>query len=338
MTDRAPDLAAIRAAARAIEGVTARTPLIRSRLPGLPAPLWLKDETRQPTGAFKLRGAANALSRLSQDQRARGVVCCSTGNHGRAVAWAARRLGVPATVCLSTLVPEAKVAAVEALGARVLRIGRSQDEAQIEADRLAEAEGLTPIPPFDHPDVIAGQGTIGLELLEDAPDLETILVPLSGGGLAAGVAIAAKGLKPGSRVIGLSMERGAAMHASLRAGRPVEAEEAPSLADSLGGGVGLANRWTFSACRDLLDEVILLSEDEIWRGMHALFHVEGIRAEGAAAVGHAAILAGRVTLTGPTATLITGANLPPEQAEAIAGGRAVEIGDRPAGGPEWTTY
>lgn len=338
MPDPAPDLADIRAAARAIAGVAARTPALTSRLPGLPNPLFLKDETRQPTGAFKLRGAANALSRLSPEQAARGVVCCSTGNHGRAVAHAARDLGIPATVCLSALVPPAKVEAVQSLGARVIRHGRSQDEAREEADRLAEAEGLAPVPPFDHPRVIAGQGTISLELLEDLPDLETILIPLSGGGLAAGVAVGAKALKPSIRLIGLTMQTGAAMHASLQAGHPVEVEEAPSLADSLGGGIGLKNRWTHALCRDLLDEVILLSENEIWRGMHALHHVEGLTVEGAAAVGHAAILSSRATLTGPTATLVTGENLPPEQAQAIARSQPIQIGDQLAGGPEWTTY
>jgi threonine dehydratase len=153
--------------------------------------------------------------------RSRGVVCCSTGNHGRAVAHAARARGIAATVCLSALVPPAKVDAVAALGARVLRHGDSQDDAQREASRLVATEGLTEIPPFDHPDVIAGQGTIGLELLADRPDLGAILVPLSGGGLLAGIAVAVKALKPSVRVIGLSMDRGAAMAASLGAGRPV---------------------------------------------------------------------------------------------------------------------
>ena len=182
----------VHAARAAIAGVAVKTPLIASRCLDVAAkhPVFLKLETLQPVGAFKVRGAANALSRLDAEQRARGVVCCSTGNHGRGVAYAGRRLGVKATVCLSSLVPDVKVRAIEALGATVVRVGRSQDEAQHEVGRLVREEGLTDIPPFDHPAVVAGQGTIALEILEDRPEIETILVPLSGGGLIGGIALA----------------------------------------------------------------------------------------------------------------------------------------------------
>ncbi|MAS41640.1 MAG: hydroxyectoine utilization dehydratase EutB [Rhodobacteraceae bacterium] len=319
-----PGLPEFRAAAQAIAGAAIRTPLIASALPGMEA-LRLKLDCLQPTGAFKIRGALNAVARLAPG--ARGVVCCSTGNHGRALAWAAARAGLPAVICLSALAPEAKVRAVAALGARVIRVGASQDDAQVEADRLAEAEGLTPVPPFDHAHVIAGQGTLGLELIEDAPDLETILVPLSGGGLAAGAAAAAKALKPGVRVVGISMDRGAAMAASLAAGRPVEVTEVASLADSLGGGVGLENRLTFAMCRDLLDDVVRVTEAEIYAGMLALLEGERVVAEGASAVAHAAVLAGKIRLTGPTAALITGRNAAPEQIAAIAARTPVRLGD-----------
>lgn len=318
----------VQAARAAIAGVAVKTPLIASRcLEGAARqPVFLKLETLQPIGAFKLRGAANALSLLGVDERARGVVCCSTGNHGRAVAFAARRLGVRATVCLSHLVPEIKICAIEALGGTVRRVGRSQDEAQVEADRMVREEGLTDIPPFDHPHVIAGQGTIALEILEDRPDIETILVPLSGGGLIGGIALAAKALKPSIRIIGISMARGAAMQASLMTGRPVEVEELPTLADSLGGGIGLRNRWTFDLCRNLVDDVVLLDESDIYRGMRVLLLEERLVAEGAAAVGYAALLAGKVKLDGPVAIIVSGQNAPMEQVLAIGRGEPVTLG------------
>ena len=330
LPETAPSLADIRTARGAIAGLAFRTPLI-----GAPAlshlsgrDVLLKLESLQPVGAFKLRGAANAVSRLGEEQRRRGIGCCSTGNHGRAIAYAAARAGIRATICLSALVPDAKVRAIQLLGGNVRRIGNSQDEAQAEIDRLVRSEGLTDIPPFDHPHVIAGQGTIALELLEDRPDLRAIIVPLSGGGLISGIAIAAKALKPDIRVIGVSMENGAAMHESLAAGKPVEVTEVPSLADSLGGGIGLGNRWTFPICRALVDETILVSEEEIYRGMQALFGDQKLITEGAAAVGPAALIAGKLKLDGPAAMIISGHNVDPDQFLAIAGGQPVRIGDQ----------
>jgi threonine dehydratase len=297
-----------------------------------PVEIVLKLETLQPSGAFKLRGATNALRRLGADERKRGVVCCSTGNHGRAVAFAARRLGIPATVCLSELVPANKVQAVETLGASVRRIGASQDDAQTEATRLVEEQGMTDIPPFDHPDVIAGQGTVGLEILEDRPDIETIAVPLSGGGLAAGVALAAKTINPEIRIVGISMERGAAMAAALDAGRPVEITEVATLADSLGGGIGMANRYSFELCRRLIDDVILLDEETIYAGMQAMFRTDRLVAEGASAVSHAALLSGALKCKGPTAFIISGCNVDMDQFTRIINDEPVEVGDRTVGG------
>lgn len=296
----------IRAAASRIAGHVVQTPLVEDAALSarLGRPVWLKCEYRQTTGAFKLRGAANAI--LSLQGKVRGVVTASTGNHGRAVAHAARMLGVPATVCLSRLVPANKVQAIRDLGARVRIVGNSQDEAMAEVARAVAEEGLTEIPPFDHPDVVAGQGTIGLEI--GAP--EAVLVPLSGGGLAAGIAVAIKALSPATRVIGLTMENGAAMAASIRAGHPVEVTETASLADSLGGGIGLGNRVTFPLCRDLLDEVILLTEAEIAQGIRHLGRA-GHVVEGAAAVGTAALLAGKFVPAGPTVTILSGANIDP---------------------------
>ncbi len=323
-----PELHDVYAARRAIAGIAIRTPLIRSELSGCAGrDLLLKLETLQPIGAFKLRGAAYAISQLSDEQRSKGVACCSTGNHGRAVAYAARLQGVTAIVCLSSLVPDVKVRAIEALGAEVRRVGQSQDDAEIEVRRLVNDLGVTNIPPFDHPHVIAGQGTIALELLEDRPDLETLLVPMSGGGLISGIAMVAKTIKPSIRIIGISMERGAAMAASLAAGEPVEVKELPTLADSLGGGVGLDNAYTFRMCRDLVDEVVLLTEEEIYAGMRSLFLDDRVIAEGAAAVGHAAILSGKVLVDGPAATIISGRNLDERQIINIAAQKPVQLGD-----------
>jgi threonine dehydratase len=176
--------------------------------------------------------------------------------------------------------------------------------------------------------VIAGQATIGLELVEARPDLDAILVPLSGGGLASGIALAAKAINPRIRVIGVSMERGAAMHASLAAGRPVEDAEVPSLADSLGGGIGMANRLTFALCRELLDDVVLVSEAEIYRAMQTLYYEDRLVCEGGSAVGIAALQAGRLPpLRGPVATIVTGRNLDMGLHADIMQGREVRIGD-----------
>ncbi len=305
-------LAAIEAARDRLAGHVARTPLVPSpslsRLCG--QSVHLKLETRQTTGSFKLRGATNALLSLDAAARGRGLVTASTGNHGRALAHAAREAGARAVVCMSALVPDNKVAAVRALGAEVRIVGRSQDDAQAEVARLVADEGLTEIPPFDAPSVIAGQGTVGLEIIADLPDAALVLVPLSGGGLAAGVAAAVKGRRPEARVFGVSMARGAAMHASLAAGRPVEVAELETLADSLGGGIGADNRHTFGMCAGLLDAVILLSEHEIAAGIRHAHLAEHETVEGGGAVGIAALLSGRVAAArGPVAVVVSGRNI-----------------------------
>jgi threonine dehydratase len=286
----------------------------------------LKLENMQPIGAFKLRGALNAVMNVPEGTQ--GVTCCSTGNHGRGVAYAAARSGIRAVICMSELVPQAKVDGIKALGAEVRICGTSQDDALAESQRLVESEGLVEISPFDDPYVIAGQGTIGLEMLEARPDLETLLVPLSGGGLAAGVALAAKSINPQIRVIGITMDRGAAMYASIAAGHPVEVEEVPSLADSLGGGIGMDNKLSFALCREHLDDTILVTEEEIYHAMQVLFYEDRIVAEGACVVGIAASLAGKLpTLTGPVATIITGRNLDMHMFHKIMAGEDIQLGD-----------
>lgn len=269
----------------------------------------LKLECRQITGSFKLRGATNALLSLEATARTRGVVAVSTGNHGRALAYAAKRLGVRAVICMSRLVPANKVDAIRALGAEIHITGVSQDEAEQEVVRMVNEADLTFVPPFDHPDVIAGQGTVGLELLDDLPGVDTVLVPLSGGGLLAGTALALKSASPKIRVIGVTMARGCAMHTSLRAGKPVQVEELETLADSLGGGIGLGNHYTFRMAQTLVDETVLVTEDEIATAIRHAYREEQVVVEGAGAVGIAALLSGRVVAPGTTAVLLSGANI-----------------------------
>ncbi|MER8666568.1 hydroxyectoine utilization dehydratase EutB [Mesorhizobium sp. M0494] len=311
MTTSRISLSDIRAARERIAGKIERTPTVPSRSLSqhLGAPVYLKLEHRQTTGAFKLRGASNAIASLTDEERARGVVAASTGNHGRALAYAARLQGIHATICMSRLVPQNKLDEIRRLGAEIRIVGNSQDDAQREVERLVAEEGLIMLPPFDHPAVVAGQGTLGLEIIEQVPDAALVLVPLSGGGLAAGVAAAVKGVSPATKVMGVSMARGAAMKASLDAGHPVLVEELPTLADSLGGGIGLDNRLTFSMCRDLLDDVILLSEDEIATGIRHAYEQEREIVEGAGAVGIAAVLAGKVKANGPTVLVLSGRNI-----------------------------
>ncbi|WP_430648634.1 hydroxyectoine utilization dehydratase EutB [Bradyrhizobium manausense] len=270
----------------------------------------MKLEHYQTTGSFKLRGATNAMLRLNQAERARGVVAASTGNHGRALSHAARALGSRATICMSRLVPENKVSEIRRLGADVRIIGCSQDDAQEEADRLAADDGLLMLPPFDHPDIIAGQATLGLDIVDAMPDVATVLVPLSGGGLAAGVAAAIKGVRPAAQIIGISIQRCAAMKASIDAGHPVKVDEVPSLADSLGGGIGLDNELTFAMCQALLDDVVLLTESEIATGIRHAYNEEREILEGAGAVGIAALLAGKIAgLREPIALVLSGRNI-----------------------------
>lgn len=305
------DLAAIHEARARLAGRIEPTPTVLS--PSLSAvtgvPVHLKLEHRQTTGSFKLRGATNAVAMLSDAEKRRGVVAVSTGNHGRALAHAARLEGMRATICMSRLVPANKIEEIERLGADIRIVGDSQDEAEDEVARLVAQAGMTVVPPFDHPGVIAGQGTLGLEIAEAVPDVATVLVPLSGGGLAAGVALVVKAAHPAARVVGVSMARGAAMKASLDAGRPVQVREEPSLADSLGGGIGLDNRLTFALCRDLLDDVVLLSEAEIAAGIVHAYAEEREVVEGAAAAGIAALIAGRVKPVGPTVAILSGRNI-----------------------------
>ncbi len=289
-----------------------KTPLVKSaalsRLTG--AAVYLKLETVHATGAFKLRGAANCILSLADKQRERGVITVSTGNHGRAVAYIAGRLNVPAVICMSELVPENKLKAVRETGAEVRIAGSSQDDAMQEAGRLVREEGMTLIHPFDDPAIIAGQGTIGAELLEDLDRVDAVLAGLSGGGLISGIAVAVKSVQPDARIVALSPARGPAMYESIRAGRPVAVAEETTLADSLGGGIGLDNRYTFDLVKKYVDDYVLLNEAQVAAGMRYLFYNERLVAEGAGAVGVAALLAGLVDgLSGNIVCVVSGNNI-----------------------------
>lgn len=284
----------------------------------------LKLEQSQITGSFKLRGATNAVLSLTDAQRAKGVVGVSTGNHGRGLAYAAKQAGVRCIICMSELVPKNKVDGIKAQGAEVRIVGRSQDDAQVEVDKLV-AGGMVMLPPFDHPDIIAGQSTVALEILEQAPDLETILVPLSGGGLISGVGMVMKAVNPKVRVIGISMERGAAMYHSQKAGKPVIVPELTTLADSLGGGVGLDNQHTFAMTRAFVDDLVLVTEAEIAAAIRHAYWQERQIIEGSGSVGIAALLAGKIKNPGRCVSLISGQNIDMQLHHRIISGEDVDV-------------
>lgn len=290
-------------------------------------PVWLKMETMTDIGAFKIRGAANKILSLAEDERRAGVITVSSGNHGKAVAYVARHIGVRAVVCISTIVPREKVEALRALGAEVVVHGDDQDEADAEARRLSERQGLFFVSPFDDPQVIAGQGTIGLEMLEACPELGTVVVQLSGGGLISGVALALKTLKPDVRVVAVSSLHGAAMLESIRAGRIVPVEERPSIADALPGPIPADNRYTFEMCRRLVDDFVQVSDSEIAQAMAFILRHEKCVVEGAAAAGVAHLLSGSwPDGSGAVAAILTGDNISTDRALEICG-RVVPIDD-----------
>jgi threonine dehydratase len=270
----------------------------------------LKLENHQVTGSFKIRGATNKMLGLTREARGRGIVTVSSGNHGRAVSYIARSLGVRAVVCLPETVPENKREAIRALGAETVVKGQNADEAMAYADQLRHERGLTMVHPFDDPMVIAGQGTIGLELLEGLPQLDTVVVPLSGGGLLAGIALAVKSANPSIRTIGVSMERGAAMVDSLKAGKIVDIVEEPTLADALAGGLNPDNTYTFKMIQQYVDDTVLVSEEEIAAAMAFTFKQHHLVVEGGGAVGIAAILHSKVERLGKqVVVVVSGGNV-----------------------------
>jgi len=303
-------LADLRAAAACLAGVAVRTPILPSPDLGeiAGAPVWVKPEMLQRGGAFKFRGAYTFLSRLPPEERARGVIAPSSGNHAQAVALAARIFGVPAIVVMPTTVTPEKRAGAERLGARIELAGTTTRHRMERAQEIAAAEGSVLLPPYDHPTIIAGQGTVGLEIAEDLPDVGAVLVPVGGGGLSAGVATAIKLLRPSARVIGVEPEGAPKLTRALEAGAPVELSRTESIADGL-----LAVRigtLPFAHHRAYLDEVVLVGDEAIRRAVRFLLDRMKLVAEPSGAITAAALLEGKVRPAfGPVAIVLSGGNV-----------------------------
>jgi threonine dehydratase len=298
-------------ARRKIVNIARRTPLVSSPwlTEQMGASVYLKLESVQTTGSFKIRGAVNKMLSLTPDERERGVITVSSGNHGRAVSYVAGQLGVKAVICMSARVPNNKVEAIKQLGAEVVVHGESYDEADQHALQLQEERGLTMIHPFDDPVIIAGQGTIGLELLEELPEIDTVVVPLSGGGLMAGIALALKSASTAIRTIGVSMDRAPVMYHSLRAGKPIEMAEEDTIADALAGGIGLDNQYTFRMIQKYVDDTVLVSEEEIAEAMAFALEKHHLVVEGGGAVGIAALLHQKLEVGRNIVVVVSGSNV-----------------------------
>lgn len=302
-------------AAAVLDGVVTRTPMEYSEHLSdvLGVPVHLKLENLQRTGSFKIRGATYRLSRLSEEERARGVVAASAGNHAQGVALAAQKLGIRATIFMPLGVPVPKLLATRGYGADVVLEGATVETPLRLAAEFAERTGAVLIHPFDHPDVITGQGTLGLELVDQVPDLETLVIPIGGGGLIAGVAAAVKGRAAAAgrkvRVIGVQAENAAAYPSSLAAGLPLAIETTPTIADGI--AVGRPGDEPFAVIRELVDEVVTVSDDDIARALLVLLERAKQVVEPAGAAGVAAILAGKVTASGPTVAVLSGGNIDP---------------------------
>jgi len=290
-----------------------RTPVVRAAdlSESTGAPIHLKLESLQRTGSFKLRGVASRLTDLSPEEADRGVVTCSSGNHGKALAHMADVLGIPARIWVPEWIDPVKADGM-ARGTTELRVeGATFDESESRALEFAAREGLTYLSAYDDPWVIAGQGTIGLELAEQLPDIAEVLVPLSGGGLVAGIALALRERGSRTRVVAVSAENAAVMRASVAAGHPIELPEQETLANALAGGIGPANRYSFPLVQELVDDHVAASETDIARAMRYAVRRLGVVLEGGGAVGLAACLAGRHRPRGRTVIVLSGGNVDP---------------------------
>jgi threonine dehydratase len=286
------------------------TPLLPSRtlsaMSG--ARVWLKAENLQRSGAYKIRGATYKLSRLSDEERERGVIAASAGNHAQGVAIAAAALGIPCTIVMPVSAPLAKVTATQSYGATVVLAGDTYNEAYARARELQREMGATYIHAYDDPDIIAGQGTLGLEILADMPDVEAILVAIGGGGLISGVATAVKALKPDVRIIGIEAAGAACMRAALNAGKIVTLPELNTIADGI--ATKTTGTYTFEIVRRLVDDVITVDDEEIIAAVLLLLERCKLLVEGAGAVGVAALLSGRLDLAGKrTVAVLSGGNI-----------------------------
>lgn len=277
---------------------------------------YLKADCLQKTGAFKLRGAYYKLSTLTDEEKARGVIACSAGNHAQGVAFAARDMGIPATICIPAGAPLSKIEATRSYGANVVLVPGVYDDAHAEAVRLRDEQGLTFIHPFDDERVMAGQGTIGLEIAEQLPDVDVVLVPIGGGGLIAGVASALRQLKPACRIIGVQAAGAASMADSLRAGHILTLPEVYTVADGI--QVKTPGEKTFAICREAVDEVVTVGEAEIASAILTVLERQKLMVEGAGAVGVAAAMYGELDLRGKTVcALLSGGNLDVTMLERI---------------------
>ena len=316
----------IRAARERIKGTAVYTPMLEVPWPAsVPAarPLFLKLESLQPMGAFKIRGAFNMISQLSHDSMDRGVITYSSGNHGQAVALAARTLGIPAVIVMPTTAPQVKVDGCKSYGAEVIMEGTTSLERQSRAEQEAAERGLTMVPPFDHRQIIIGQGTIGLEILEQCPEVGTVFVPVGGGGMASGVAAAIKLSKPSVRIIAVEPEGAPKMTKSIAAGKPVTLPSSKTIAD------GLMNLRpgdiTFAHVRAYVDEVVTVSEEAIASTVGWLFKNARLVVEPSGAVTTAAVAnrLGHVDpAAGPVVAVVSGGNVAPEAFAKYVGAMA----------------
>ncbi|KUN86295.1 threo-3-hydroxy-L-aspartate ammonia-lyase [Streptomyces griseoruber] len=312
----------VRDAAAGLKGVARRTPVLRSRTldAAVGAEVFLKCENFQRVGAFKFRGAYHAASRLTPGQLARGIAAYSSGNHAQAVALAARELGTTAVIVMPEDAPRSKRAATEGYGAEIVTYDRYTGDREAVAQALAAERGLALIPPYDHPHVMAGQGTAALELLDEVGELDSLLAPVGGGGLIAGSATAAKGLRPGIRIVGVEPEAGDDTRRSLEAGRRIAIPVPRTIAD--GQALSTPGELTFSVNRRLVDEIALVSDEEIRAAMRFAFERLKIVVEPSGATPLAALLAGRAGAPGRrVGVIVSGGNIDTGRfAELCAGG------------------
>ena len=316
-----PSLADFEEARLRVADVVETTPLESSRYLGdaLGGSVYLKCENLQRTGSYKIRGAYNRLSRLTDEEKARGVVAASAGNHAQGVALAARMLGIKATIFMPVGVPLPKLQATKDYGAEVVLRGHTVDEPLRAAAEFARTTGAVFIHPFDHIDVVAGQGTLGLEIYEQRPDVETVVIPIGGGGLISGVASAIKqrAALDGRtiRIIGVQAANASPYPLSLERGEPVEIQILPTIADGI--AVSKPGALNFEIIRRVVDEVVTVSEDDMAQGLLVLLERAKLVVEPAGAVGVAAILSGQIAQTGTTVVILSGGNIDPMIMERV---------------------
>ena len=299
------ELADIQAARARIAGLAVRTPLVRLYADGAQAEIYLKCENLQPVNSFKIRGAANAIMLAPESARAKGLVTVSAGNMAQGIAWMARALGVPATILVPDHAPEAKLAAIERLGGRVLKIPYDDWWKAIVTSHIDGVEGLF-VHPVQDPAVMAGNGTIGLEILEDLPDPDAVVIPYGGGGLTTGIASAVKALRPGTKIITAEPDTAAALAAALAAGQPTDVDYRPSFVDGSGSRRVLDSMWPLVA--PLVDEALAIPVADVAAAVRTLAERARIVAEGAGALAPAAALTGRAG-TGKVVCVVSGGNI-----------------------------